>query len=111
MKEEDLRKSAVCLVCGKPFGSTGLPLFYRVKIERHAVDMKAVQRQQGLAMMLGGNGMLAPVMGPDEDMTDVLSSYEFTVCEDCSTKQICIAELAERGANQNEVDEEEEEGS
>jgi hypothetical protein len=66
MKEKELREAATCIICGKPFGHTGLPLFWRVTIQRFGVDMGAVKRQTGLTMMLGGNALLASVMGPDE---------------------------------------------
>ena len=46
--------------------------------------MDAVRRQSGLAEMLGGNGLLAQVMGPNEDMADKISETEITVCEKCA---------------------------
>ena len=84
-------------MCGKGIGHTGLPSFWRVKIRRYGLDMNALKRQQGLGMMLGGHGMLAQVMGPDEDMAKVMSSVEITICEDCCCKQIPIAVLADEG--------------
>lgn len=65
MKENQLREVAMCAVCGKPFGHTGLPLFWRVTIERFGVDLNAIRRQDGLAMMMGSSA-LAQVMGADE---------------------------------------------
>lgn len=97
MKEKELREIANCALCGKPFGHTGLPLFYRVTIERFKVDMGAVDRQQGLGMMLG-NASLASVMGTNEDMAEsIMEPIKITVCEHCSIQEsVCIAELAER---------------
>ena len=54
MKEKELRERTTCAVCRRKIGHTGLPLFWTVKIERHGVDVKAVNRQQGLAMFFGG---------------------------------------------------------
>lgn len=71
-------------------------LFYRVKVERHILDLGALQRQSGLAVVLGGNGRLAHVMGPDEDMTNVIETVEFTICENCSTEAICVAQQVEQ---------------
>jgi Na+-translocating ferredoxin:NAD+ oxidoreductase RnfC subunit len=34
LKEKELRKCAVCNLCGKKTGESGIPLFWRVKIER-----------------------------------------------------------------------------
>ena len=88
MKERELRKIAKCALCRKQFGHEGLPLFWRVKIERYGVDMNAIQRQTGLALMFGGNGAIAAVMGPDEDMAKRIGdATEFTVCEKCAISQ------------------------
>jgi len=85
MKEHQLRLTANCANCKKPFGHTGAPFFFRVKIEQHIVDMAAVRRQSGLGMMLG-HGALAAAMGPDEDMTKVTRTVEMTLCADCCTE-------------------------
>lgn len=96
MKEEELRKSAICGVCGRPVGHTGLPLFWRIKIERIGIDMKAVQSQDGLAQMLGSS-KLANVMGTDADMTKpMMDPVKVTICEDCICKPTIIAMLAEK---------------
>jgi len=96
MKEKELREAATCEICKKPIGASGVPLFYRVRIERYGLNAQALQRQQGLAMVLG-HAKLAAFMGPNEDMADKISSTEFTVCETCSSeKQIRIAVLAMR---------------
>ena len=97
MKEDELRKVAKCNVCGKPIGHTGLPLFWRVRLERYGLKLDALQRQQGLTMMLGGHASLASVMGPDEDMTKTMSSVEITVCEICAMKSEPVMVLAEYG--------------
>jgi hypothetical protein len=101
MKEKELRACATCGLCKRKIGDHGLPLFYRVRIERHGIKLDAVQRQSGLAMMLNGHVALARAMGPDEDMTmPLMEPVEFTVCETCSTdldnQRHCIARLAEK---------------
>ena len=93
MHETELRESATCALCGERIG-TGLPLFWRVRIERHGIDMAAVQRQSGLALLLG-NAYLALAMGPDEEMTiPLMEPITFTVCESCGTRDTSIAYLA-----------------
>lgn len=84
MREKELREAAICVVCRKPFGASGIPLFYRVRVQRFGVDVPAVQRQAGLEMQLGGAVALAQVMGPNEELAKELTSVEFTVCEPCS---------------------------
>lgn len=65
MKQTDFKP---CVRCRKGMAHTGTPVFFRVTIEQMGVDGKAVERQHGLEMMLGGNAMIANVMGADEDM-------------------------------------------
>lgn len=95
MKERELRKHAKCDLCGKGIGHTGLPLFWRITVERFGINMPAVQRQTGLAMMIGGP--LASIMGPDEDMAQsVMEAATLTVCESCATdKALPVAALPE----------------
>lgn len=96
MKESELRKHLNCSICNNKILATGIPMFWKVTIERLGIDIAAVQRQQGLTMMLGGNASLAMVMGADEEMTKPISdAVEITVCETCCIKDICIAHLAE----------------
>lgn len=98
MKEKELRKHTTCSLCRGKILAGGIPLFYRVTIERFGVRLNAVERQQGLTMMLGGSAVLAAAMGPDEDMTQpVMEPLVLTVCENCSTdRRDPIAALAEK---------------
>lgn len=94
MREAELRESATCALCGQLVGLTGLPLFWRVRIERHGIDLAAVRRQSGLALLLG-NADIAMAMGPDEDMTTpLMEPITLTVCETCGTRDTSIAYLA-----------------
>lgn len=95
MKEAELRKHARCNLCHCLIGETGLPLFWRVTVERFGIDLQAVKAQTGLAMMLG-NASLAAVMGPDRDMAKpVMDAHTITVCENCATIDTCVAAMAE----------------
>jgi hypothetical protein len=86
MKEAELRQHATCSLCKKPIGHTRLPLFWKVTVERFGVDLQAVQRQHGLALMIGAP--LASVMGPDETMAKpVMDPKVLTVCEGCACER------------------------
>ena len=96
MREAELREVCTCAHCGKKIGETGLPLFYRVTIERHGIDLKAVQRQQGLTMMLGGNAAIAQAMGADEHLTiRLVDPFTVTVCEPCSQLDVPLMRYLE----------------
>lgn len=98
MKEKELRERANCAICGRKIGQSGLPMFWRVRLERHGIKMDAVRRQSGLTAMMGGSAVLAMVMGADEEMTQhMMDPVELTVCEDCCTRDVCVAQLAEMG--------------
>lgn len=103
MKERELRDHATCSLCREkilsPAAAGGLPLFWRVTVERFGVDLRAVERQQGLTMLLGGNATIAAAMGPDEEMTQpLMEPLVLTICERCGTaKDYPVAALVEVG--------------
>lgn len=97
MKENELRECAECNICGNKIGDLGIPLFYRVRIQRYGLKRDAIMRQDGLAQYLGGHSLLAQVMGPNEDMAEMIFEKEITVCEKCSTEETCLAIMAEKG--------------
>lgn len=84
MKETEIREVAECQLCHKPFGSAGVPLFWRVRFRRFTIDVNAMKRQDGLTAMLGGHAMLAQVMGPNENMAKLFQEREITICDRCA---------------------------
>ena len=97
MKESELRQCTKCGLCGQLIGASGLPLFWRVTVERYGIDMHAVRRQDGLAAFMGSSE-LAAVMGADEDLArPMMEPVTLTVCEPCGMAQTYVAVLAEVG--------------
>lgn len=95
MKHKDFEK---CLICGNGVMHCRSPLFYRIKIDHMMMDLKAVQRAQGLEMMMGGGvegSVIANAMGPDEDLAFRFSGDTFLICQECSIKDISISRLCE----------------
>jgi len=93
MKQTEIKP---CCNCGKGVMHTGMPLFWRIKIERMGVDMSAVRRQHGLEMVLGGHALLAFHMGPQEDLAKPLfEEHTVLLCDACSTELINIAAIDE----------------
>lgn len=103
MNERQLRGLAKCAMCSQPILHAGLPLFWTVTVERHGVDRRAVNRQVGLANMLG-NAALALVMGPNEEMTTSLGGpATIAVCETCALKSpLMIAAFASMEEESND---------
>lgn len=106
MREKELRRRATCGVCGNKIGTAMSPMFYTVKIERHILDLRAIDRQMGLTKLLGGAAPLAAIMGPDEEMTKLIKTVDLTVCDNCFTEEACLAALEEKLTEDEEEGEE-----
>ena len=93
MKANEIKK---CVLCGKGVMHTGLPLFYRVTIDRMFINKRAVHELAGLQMMLGAQ--LADVFSTGENIADVGISTILIICEHCGpNKSNPIAGFAEIG--------------
>ena len=90
----ELRKHAKCDICGEKIGSTGVPLFFVVKVDEYMIDMVKVQKQTALSTMMG-NSIVANIMGVDDEMASVVKSKEITVCSNCSIDNIAILDIVE----------------
>jgi hypothetical protein len=97
MRQMELREHAECSLCKRPVGHTGLPLFWRVRIDRFGIDFGAMRRYAGFIALLGGHAGLAHAMGPDEELAKpMMDTVTLTICEECVMGEHCIAALAER---------------
>lgn len=95
LKQTDLTP---CGLCGKGVIHTGNPMFYRVSVQSFFTDVRAVQRQHGLEMSMGGAAPLAQIMGPNEDMAvPVHEPTTALICMECAlTASNPVAMLLER---------------
>lgn len=87
MKREEFKK---CACCGHGMMACGAAIFWRVNIEMFAINVRAVQKQHGLEMMLG-SPVLAHALGPDEDLAvriEMGDSDPMLVCNDCMLKHL-----------------------
>lgn len=93
MKEAELRNHTTCSLCHKKIMACGLPLFWRLTIERFGIDIRAIQRQDGLSQIVGSSA-IASVMGPNEDLASpVQEATILTICEKCAMENECVAKL------------------
>ncbi len=98
LKESQLRKLAVCSKCGEKIMANDLntKMFTVVKIDTFMVDLRNLQRQDGLALMVG-SPYLAMHMGPDDDMAkSIKGEVAYSLCVKC-TLSATVAELVECG--------------
>jgi hypothetical protein len=95
MKEKELRELATCSLCDKKIGETGLPLFYKLTVERFGLDLNACRRRMGLDLMIG-SPVLAMAFSPDEDLAQSLHGpVTYSVCELCSQKNPAVMHAIE----------------
>lgn len=85
LKENDLVRLGNCAICRKRMlGGAAGPTFYKISISRGMFDRRALERRAGLEMMLG-NGVLAKVMGPNDDLAKIFDGpHDVIVHEDCA---------------------------
>lgn len=74
-----------CVMCGEGVAHSNQIQFYRVTIESHVLDARAIQRETGLEMMLG-HPAVAAVLSPDSHFSATLIDGNPTVlvCQECA---------------------------
>lgn len=96
MKADELRKHSTCMLCRNRILAPGLPLFWRVTLERFGVNMAAVRRHDGLAAMLGSQALAGVMGGAEEVATPVVEPAVLTICERCAlNSQLPVAVMDE----------------
>lgn len=91
-----------CALCHKGVMHTGVPLFYRVRIETMGVDHGNVQRADAMERYMGGHVVLARVFEDPEIATAVVPETTALICQACALKPHPFAMLAERAADKPE---------
>lgn len=87
-----------CALCGEGVMHGGMPLFWRIRLERMAVDLAAVRREVGMELLMGGNVALARLLGPDEDIAAPLGEPRTVlVCEACAGMPTSVYQLGLEG--------------
>ena len=94
MRAQDLQP---CALCGKGVMHTGVPLFYRVKIQRMGVDVGEVRRTSAMESFMGPGGLAIARALYDGAIAKPLTDEQTAlVCEDCSLQPHLFAMLAEK---------------
>lgn len=97
-RENEMDRSEIkpCAMCGKGVLHTGAPFFYEVKVTQCMADMREIQRQHGLEVMMGGNAALAEVFAASTTVAHRLPEQRLLVCSECALmKNQPIAALPE----------------
>ena len=86
LQRAEIRK---CDCCGKGLMHDSSLNVYRVRVESHVLDVRALGRQMGLEMVFGGGSsgaVLADVMGPERSYSVPLVARDVVICFDCALK-------------------------
>lgn len=92
MKASDFKP---CAFCGQGVMHTGLPLCYRVRVERIGIDMREVNRSAGMEQFMGGNVALARIFHDPDIAHPIGDPVESLVCEKCALEPQILALLNE----------------
>jgi hypothetical protein len=84
-----------CRLCGKGVAHTGLPLFWRVRIERMGIDAGAVRQTGAMEEFFHGNVAIARAFQDPELAKPIGEAVRVLMCEDCALKPSLLAILAE----------------
>lgn len=73
-----------CPLCGKGLMHSGVPLAWRVSVQRIGIDLRKVQRQSGLEQMMG-NVAIASVFAPESEYgVKIDDPVTMVICEPCA---------------------------
>jgi hypothetical protein len=98
-RREQVKK---CAKCGKGLAHSGLPLFWRVTIERFGFDADVCRRADAMERYFN-NLELAAVFSTGEPLAKRFSlSQELLICEPCAMEFTCVAALAELDRDEDE---------
>ncbi len=76
----------VCDVCKGPIGLCT----YRVIVEQHILDSRAIQQQAGLEMMLDGNVGIAQALGPNKHYSTNTNEVKSILCQQCVVMKLPV---------------------
>lgn len=96
VKRQDIRP---CEYCGDKLRT---PHFYTLELKSCILDMRAVQRQAGMEMIMGGNPELADILGTQEPLARVATSSKYTICGNCISKPDLVLYLMEKSLSEEE---------
>lgn len=89
MNRRDLR---ACDLCQSPVALNtrdGQRLdFYRVEFEHHLLDMRTIREHAGLALMMGGNEVIADAFASRQQASVATSRRELLICGPCVLERL-----------------------
>lgn len=99
LAREEIR---LCDLCGARHEVPGV---YRIRLEAHQLDNRAIMQTAGLEMHFGGGAqgaVLASIMGSHSDFSKPMNEVEVMVCHNCVTGSALLQEVFTRMCNQKD---------
>lgn len=90
MKASELRP---CDLCGRGLMHDGVPLLWRVRLERLGIDRRAVQQAAAMELHFGGAVRLARMFADPEVAISVGEARTILVCEACAGETTSVYRL------------------
>ncbi len=88
-----------CAKCGKGLMHSGIPIVWKMTAHRVGVDIRKIDQQAGLELMIG-HAVIAAVLAPAFDYgVAVARPVEFMLCEPCALDGNLLAVLLDDLAN------------
>lgn len=84
-----------CQVCGKGVLKTGDIHFYEVTVTQCIADIRSIQQQHGLEMMLGGAAGVAAALAPSTNVAHRMPGKRLLLCSHCAMRDTPVALMLE----------------
>ena len=83
-----------CSACGHGLMRNGLPLVWRVTVERIGIDARMVKRQAALETLVGSPAIASVMTDVSDFGVKIAGPITMIVCEECALKnEICLLAL------------------
>lgn len=84
-----------CAACGKGVMHLGMPVFWRVTVERMGIDLQAARQTSAMEMFFGGQVAIARAFQDPDIAKPIVPGDTFLVCEACALEPHRLAVLAD----------------
>ena len=82
LKRDELKH---CALCNRGVMHDNNISFYRITIQQFLIDVRAVQQQAGLELMMGGHAAIAHALGPDANLAKApCPAQSHLICQECA---------------------------
>jgi|GEM_PF-1198764 len=89
-----------CVICNRGLMHDNALTFYRIILSACVADLRSIQQQHGLEMMMGGNVGIARALSPTSTVARIATTATSWICLECLMRELDPA-LASMAAEMN----------